>query len=65
MVDLFHRILTFHYTMNQKFDLRSFHVVASYATLATADSRCDLMPENNAKQKKTHSFPMITIYSSI
>lgn len=64
MVDLFHRILTFHYTMNQKFHLRSFPMVASYATIATADSTCDLMPENKAEQQK-HSFPMITIYSSI
>ena len=64
MVDLFHHILTFHYTMNQTFDLTSFYMVASYVTLATANSRCGLMPENKAKQQKQR-FPMIIIYSSI
>ena len=52
MVDLFHHILIFHYTMNQKFDLRPLYMVASYVTLAIADNRCGLVTENNAKQKQ-------------
>ena len=55
MIDLFHHILIFHYTMNQKFDLRSLYMVASYVTLAIADNRCGLMTENNAKQQKQFS----------
>lgn len=49
MFNLFHHILISHYTMNQKVSLRPLYVAGSYVTLATADSRSGLMPENTTK----------------